>query len=369
MNILFLTTHLNTGGITSYVLNLAQGFVKDGHCVYVASSGGEKVSKLEQIGAKHVRTPIKTKCEVSPKLFFSYWMLRKFLKTHSIDIVHSQTRVTQVLGTFLGKSENIPHVSTCHGFFKRRLFRKIFSCWGNAVIAISPQVQEHLQSDFKISEKKIFLIPHGILMQIQTDDLSEKRKRRKKFQIAEGPVVGTVSRLSYVKGLDILIQAMKSVIAQNPKTMLLIAGEGKEQQRLHNLSRQLGVMNNIRFFSSMSEVDEFFSLLDIFVMPSRQEGLGLSVMEAQARGLAIVATRVGGLVHLVQDGITGMLVPPEDPQALSFAITGLIQDPVKVASLGNQAKSFIDKMFPFDVMIKKTLKMYRDIIDEKNTCF
>ena len=101
MNILFLTTHANTGGITSYILTLGEALVKSGHKVWVASSGGDCVPRMEAAGIRHVKVNIRTKSEVHPKLWLSLPALNSLVRKEGINIIHAQTRVTQVLGVLL----------------------------------------------------------------------------------------------------------------------------------------------------------------------------------------------------------------------------------------------------------------------------
>src|ERR1700685_1165896 len=104
MNILFLTTHANTGGITSYILTLGEALVKSGHKVLVASSGGDCEPRLEAVGIRHIKVNIRTKSEVHPKLWLAFGFLKDLIQKEGINIIHAQTRVTQVLGFFLSRS-------------------------------------------------------------------------------------------------------------------------------------------------------------------------------------------------------------------------------------------------------------------------
>jgi len=129
MNILFLTTHLNVGGITSYLLTLTKGLIKQGHGVFLASSSGEMLEAFQSLGVEHLKLNISTKSELDPRIYLALGRLRRFIKQKDIHVVHTQTRVTQVMGFCLGRITEIPYLSTCHGFFKPRLSRKIFPCW------------------------------------------------------------------------------------------------------------------------------------------------------------------------------------------------------------------------------------------------
>ncbi|MDD5238092.1 MAG: glycosyltransferase, partial [Candidatus Omnitrophica bacterium] len=140
MNILYLVNHLNIGGITSYSLTLSRGLIHRGHRVYVASSGTGLLSEFIKEGAFYIHIPIDTKQEVGPKIILSMFKLLPVIKKNNIDILHSNSRTTQVLGSLLSVFTGTPHVSTCHGFFKKRFFRRIFPCWGAKTIAISEPV-------------------------------------------------------------------------------------------------------------------------------------------------------------------------------------------------------------------------------------
>ena len=162
MNISFITTHLNIGGIAVYTTSLAKALVEKGHRVTVFSSGGDMVADSIKDNVIHKKIDIKTKSELSPKLWLNLSRLKKVIADEKPDIIHAQTRVAQVLAALVSEKINVPFVSTCHGFFKKRLSRKLFGCWGSGVIAISEAVKNHLMTDFGVPEDKITLIHNGI---------------------------------------------------------------------------------------------------------------------------------------------------------------------------------------------------------------
>ena len=201
MNILFLTTHANTGGITSYLLTLGQGLVQKGHKVLVASSNGDCVARFQDAGIRHVKINIRTKSEAHPKLLLALPSLNRLIREENINIIHAQTRVTQVLGCVLGRCSGVKMVTTCHGFFRPRWFRKTFPCWGDAVIAISKPVERHLNQDFSVAPDKIHLIANGIDLDRFVMTSEQKRlDMRQKWNVGGGQVIGIIARLSDVKG-------------------------------------------------------------------------------------------------------------------------------------------------------------------------
>jgi glycosyltransferase involved in cell wall biosynthesis len=350
MNILFLTTHANTGGITSYILTLGEVLAKSGHKVIVASSGGDCVPRMEAAGIRHVKINIRTKSEVHPKLWFSLGPLNHLIRTEKINIIHAQTRVTQVLGFFLKSLTGVRMITTCHGFFKPRWFRKVFPCWGEAVIAISKPVARHLSVDFGVPKNKIHLIANGI-------DLN-RFVMTTKTVTNDAPLIGIIARLSDVKGIDILIKAMPLILKEIPSANLMIAGRGPEEGNLKQLTRGLSLTDHVHFKNTVNQSQDLLPTFDVFVMPSLMEGLGLSVMEAQACGIPVVASRVGGLVDLIEDGQSGYLVAANDPAALANRIIEVLRHPDQSKIMANQARSNIEHYFSAEIMARKTFQVY-----------
>lgn len=365
MKILFLVNHLNIGGITSYILNLSSGLKQRGHSIYIASSGLGLLPKFKDLGIEYIPIPIKTKNELSPKIILSAFKLSKVIKDNKIDIVHSHSRTTQVLGCLLDKLTGVKHISTCHGFFKRRLARRIFPCWGRRVIAISEQVKEHLNNDFKVGLNRISLVYNGIdTDRFKRFSVSDKEKAKLSLGLRPGVVVGIVARLSDVKGHKYLIEAMKPVLGLYPDAQLLIAGEGKMKEELVRLTESLNIKKSVFFIPEALDTRTILAAMDIFVMPSLKEGLGLALMEAMASGLAVIGSRVGGIKTLITEAKNGLLFEPADTGGLKEAIITLLADPGKREALAKEAGEFIKNNFSKDKMALETERVYQEIINE-----
>ncbi len=366
MNILYLTNHLNIGGISSYVLALGAGLKKRGHNIYIASSGGELLEKFEEAGFIYIPIPIKTKKEISLKILISLLKLRRQAKKYNFDIIHAHTRTTQVLGCLLSRSQGIPCVSTCHGFFKRRVLRRMFPCWGKKVIAISVQVKEHLVKDFNIDDKNIAVINNGIdSARFSRTTNQQRREAKLRLGLKEGPVIGIVARLSDVKGHIYLVEAMRDILSEAPRAQLLIVGEGREKQDLLRQVNNLKISGNVIFHPGVYDTREVLSAMDIFVMPSLKEGLGLSLMEAMGSGLAVIGSDIGGIKSLIQDGSNGLLAKPADSKDLAGKILTLLRDENKREILGGKAREFIAQNFPQEKTVLETEGVYALCLKEK----
>jgi L-malate glycosyltransferase len=359
MNILFITNHLNIGGITSYCLTLSSTLKISGHNVYIASSGGDLTQEFIDKGIIFIPLSIRTKQELSPKIFMSALKLCSVIDKYAINIVHTNSRTTQVLGCLLQRLKGVTHVSTCHGFFKPRLFRKIFPCWGSRVIAISDQVKQHLIHDLKVKSDKIDVIHNGIdIEKFKTQSIKHKEELKVRLNLGGALVIGIVARLSDVKGHIYLLEAMQNVLKVNPKAQLLIVGEGKMKQELINLANSLKIENNVKFISSVNNTKDVLDAMDIFVMPSLKEGLGLALIEAMASGLAVIGSDIGGIKTLIKNEYSGLLVAPKDTNGLSKAISDLLADSGKRKALGINAQAFISQNFSQEKMAKETLETY-----------
>jgi glycosyltransferase involved in cell wall biosynthesis len=184
----------------------------------------------------------------------------------------------------------------------------------------------------------------------------------------EMPLLLAVGNLYPVKGHDILIQALGVLARENPdvRWVAAIAGRGEEQARLQELTRAMGIEDRLRLLGFRSEIGALLHAADLFVHPSRSEGLPLAVIEAMSTGLAVVASDVGGLREVVTPGVDGELVRPEDPQALAQAILGLLSDPGRRERLADAARRTAVERFGVDSMVEEYLDVYHSTVARAN---
>jgi glycosyltransferase involved in cell wall biosynthesis len=364
MRILLLANHFNTGGITSYLLTLIKGLVGAGHEVTVMTSGGDAVPRAEALGSRHISVAsLKVKNAFHPGLGAAVVAVARYVRDNRIDLMHAQTRVTQSVACMTGLLTRRPYVSTCHGFFNARFFRTLVPMYGARVIAISGPVQNHLTDVLGADPARVQLVANGVdLATFHPVSSAERLRLRARFGFTGEPVVGIIARLSDVKGHCYLIEAMHELVHRLPDVRCLIVGAGPEEERLRDQVRQLKLEKTVIFSKMNGRPEEILPALDVFVMPSLQEGLGLSVMEAEACGIPVIASRVGGLVDAVRDGETGLLVPPRDHLALSHALWRVLTDPVMAARFTQAGPEWIKQRFTVETMIAGTLDVYSSVL-------
>lgn len=366
MKILLLANHARRGGITTYLVVLSRELVRRGHRVLVVTGGGEAVEDFTRAGAEHRALFLNTSSELNPRLFASAAVLRKWVLDEDWQVVHAQTRVGQVVSAWALRGLDVPRVTTCHGFFKTRFFRKMFPFWGRQVIAISRAVERHLADDWSLKPETVAYVPHGVERLSSAAEIASGRRRaREELRLHPSTVLlGTLGRLSPVKGYHVLVEAMAH-LGDLPLQWALI-GDGAEATRLERRIAELGLASRVRRIPAIPNHHDILQAFDIFCAPSLQEGLGLSVLDAMARGTFVIASDVGGLPDLVRDGVTGRLVPPGDPAALAKVIRETALDEAARSRMGTAARRFVEREFTLGRMIGDTERVYEAALQKQS---
>lgn len=177
-----------------------------------------------------------------------------------------------------------------------------------------------------------------------------------------GPVVGTACRLVPIKGLRYLIEATAMLSKAIPDLRLEIAGSGPSENELRRQCRELGIADKVTFLGWQRELESAYRRWDVFCLPSMEEGFGLAALEAMASGLPVIATSVGGLPEIVDDGVTGHLVPPSDPQALAASLRALLQDGPRRRAMATAARRRVAEEFSVDRTVRGVETLYSSLL-------
>ena len=225
-------------------------------------------------------------------------------------------------------------------------------------IAVSNALAEEL-ARWGISREKITVIYNGV----DPARFTGAAGQRKFSGVEQGRVVvGTVARLVSQKGVDLFLQAAVRLAVRFPAMRFRVVGDGPERENLFRLALRLGLQNRMVFTGHCHDIATELALMDIFVLPSLSEGMGISLLEAFAAGCVVAAARVGGVPEVVEDGITGLLVPPADGAALAAAVTELVENPEYAARLVRAAHERVREKFSLKAMLVRTGAVYEDIL-------
>lgn len=216
-----------------------------------------------------------------------------------------------------------------------------------AHVAVGEQVARDVEGLARLKSGSVRTIHNGVA------DIELTPLRR----LFEGPIVGTIGRLDRQKGLDVLLRALAAL----PEARLIIVGDGIERNSLEDMAAELGISQRVRFEGWREEPRRYLTMFDVFVLPSRLEGLPLAILEAMLARLPVVATRVASVAEAVIDGETGFLVAPDDPAALTAALRTLLADPQRRAEMGSRGRQHALRFTPA-VMAGAYEQLYREIL-------
>jgi glycosyltransferase involved in cell wall biosynthesis len=206
--------------------------------------------------------------------------------------------------------------------------------------------------------KPVTVVPYGV-------DLTRFQPTARDGARPSDVVLGAVARLSPEKGLDVLLTAAARLIDGGMPLRVVLAGEGPRRGRLTRLAERLGIAGRVDFRGEVphEQVPEVLAELDIFAMPSRAEGFGVAALEAQAMELPVVASRVHGIPDVVEDGGTGLLVPPDDEEALADAIRRLADDARLRAAMGKAGRAFVQRRYRWQANAGQMERLYGHLVE------
>ena len=233
------------------------------------------------------------------------------------------------------------------------LQRASYAC-AHSVVANSAAVAARLRTE-GVGDRVIRIIPNGIDVDAYAARTPSHSLRR----------IVTVANLRPEKAHDVLIDAFASLSTIHPDVELVIVGTGTRDAELRALATQRGVAARVQFLGHRDDVAEILAGSDIFVLPSRTEAFPNSVMEAMAAGLPVIATAVGGVPELIQDGVNGVLIPPDNRAALIDALRNLVDSPARAAAFGHSARDTIASRFSFTRMVTSFEDLYLDLIQRR----
>lgn len=358
MNILQILPELNVGGVETGTLDLAKHLVRLGHKSIVVSNGGNLVKDLEAAGSKHYSLPVHKKSLLS--MIKMIPKLADIINKEQIDIVHSRSRVPAWIAFFAAGRTGKVFITTCHGYYQKHFLSRVMG-WGKLIICPSQAIARHMMENFNVPYERIRLIPRSVDLE-RFKFISPDKKRREIFN------VGIIGRLTPLKGHLHFLKAMAKVIRVNRRIKIWIVGEAASSREAYKeevqiMVRRLGLSHCTEFLGMQKDIPEILSNLDLLVLASTYpESFGRVIIEAQAAGVPVVATQVGGVVDIIDDGITGLLVAPRDPQAMSEAIVKIMKD-VKLGScLAENAYKKIKEKFNITLMVNNSLNVYQEAL-------
>lgn len=291
--------------------------------------------------------------------------LRGYVRRHQIRILHAHGYRTDVMGYVATRGLPVAVVTTHHGWIRNNSRQQVFARLAlrlctrfEGVELVSDQMREELPAAFRQSDR-VAIVRNGIVLEDYRPQGRRDVVRRSLGVKPDDVLVGTIGRLSIEKGCLEMVDTFAIVASRRSNVRLAFIGEGPLQAELHARVRDRGLDGRVDFVPHQTTVQPYYDAIDMLVSPSHTEGLSNVILEALTSGKPVVATRVGGNGEIITDGVSGLLVPPKDPEQLARAILRVIEEPALEAQLIQGGTARVRDEFDFDLRMRREEAFYR----------
>jgi glycosyltransferase involved in cell wall biosynthesis len=380
---------LNVGGPAIHAILLSARMNAQGtRTVLVCGREGPREGSMEEMAAAHGVVPVRIP-ELGREIRWwddlaAFWKLYRLVRKERPGILHTHTAKAGTLGRLAGWLAGVPvivhtfHGHVFHGYFspwKTRMFvatERLMARISTAIVTLSPRLKEDLVNLGIAPPEKIRIVPLGLALD-RFGELDTRRGnlRRELGLGSETILIGIVGRLVPIKNHRLFLQAARDIVQEmqdraDRSVRFLVVGDGDLRDRLEDETRAMGLASRVLFLGFRRDLENIYADLDIVVLTSNNEGTPVCLIEAMAGGKPVVATRVGGVADLVEDNVTGMLVPPGDREALAKALLVLLGDPALRARLGERARSAVYPRFDIRTLVSNLERLYAELDSRKS---
>lgn len=367
-------SHLHGGGKERCIVDLANALAMDHFeplIICLRESGalaqrirpdGVKVIALHKAAGNDVTVPFR---------------LARVLRQERVDVVHSNnwgTLAESVLAAKWARTPSIVH--TQHGLEYgigdsrsrdrhplRMLAKRVAARWIDRIVAVSHEVQAMVVKEWRVPDRKVSVIHNGIALTARRLGDEERLERRRRIGLGPGDyVIGSVGIFRPVKDFPTLVRAMAHVASRSTGARLVLVGDGPSRLEIEQMVERLKLQPFVRFLGMRADVEDLLPIMDLFVLCSFSEGISLSILEAMAAGVPVVATDVGGNPEIIGQSGVGVLVPPRSPRKTADAILSLLRDPDRRRAMGVLAQERVRERFSLQRMASDYEALYAGIV-------
>ena len=361
MRILQICSAREIGGGERHLADLANELARHGHEVFAALSPGSplrhELSALDP--SKIIELPMRNALNLGTAM-----KLSRFVRDNRIEIVHAHVARDYPLAALVTGRSKARLVLTRHVLFSMNPIHKLTLRRTDCVIAVSQAVADVLREQRIFDAEKIVVVHNGI----DVDRFAKGAKGRESVRQDSGKLrVGTIGQLAPIKGFDDFIRAASVVSRERDNVEFVILGEDKSEQgenrrALEALIDDLKLNHRVKLAGWVEDVASILPTFDLFVSSARAEPFGLSIVEAMAAGVPVIATASEGAREIIEPNQTGALVPASDIEAMAKTITSLLNDVGERKRLSQNAADAARRRFSLEQMVTKTEKIYAEVV-------
>lgn len=349
LSLCLLTDNISYQDSSVYTLHLTREIKRLGHEVFVACRGG---NLLEEFRRNEI--PIVLDETLNGGWLSSRGNLVREIRRRRPQILHVQKEELWGLGKSVASRLRLPYLVTVHVPLPSSARLRLSKTWGRAVVAVSETIRENLVNDVGLRKESIRVVLNGIK--------PPPVPKVEPFERGQEPVVACVGRFEEGRGHPFFLKAAARVLEKRGDVRFAVVGDGPREDALRKHAKELGLLSKVVFFPPEANPYHFLAAVDLFVFPPRQVGLGLTILEAMARGRPVLASAVGGVYYLIQDGETGLLFPPGDSEAISSRILYLLDHRGEARRLGAAARQRAEERFTAERMAEQTVEIYKELL-------
>jgi glycosyltransferase involved in cell wall biosynthesis len=327
----------------------------------------ETLEQAEIAGLRNFGIPMSSRFDIR-----ALWKLIQLLRHEKIDLLCTHGYKSTVMGWWAGRRVGIPVVAFSRGYtvenpkvafyewLDRRFLKRV-----SGIIFVSEGQRKRLES-LGIRGRRNWVVRNAVAADSSKDSLSKDLRKQvlERLRIPGAvEMVVSAGRLSPEKGHRFLVEAIGMLRGSGNNAHFVFCGEGPCQKELETRSKELGISEKCHFVGFRRDLKEIFQAMDLLVLPSLTEGLPNVVLEAFACAKPVIATNVGGVPEIVEDGINGILVPPERSDLLAEALKNFLAAPEKRRMMGEAGYRKVKSEFTFESQTKKLESIYLEVLD------
>ncbi|MGB8658008.1 MAG: glycosyltransferase [Candidatus Zixiibacteriota bacterium] len=363
IRILHLITELEPAGAENLLLNIVRNLDSNRFYLVVGYiyGPGTLAAEIKRAGIKVI--DFSRGGKIDPWLLIRLFLL---ITREKVEIVHTHLVHASIIGRIAAKLAGVKTIiTTRHYAYEQKEKSLIYwlerktARFNRFTIAVSQAVGDYLVRNENYNDQKVAVIHNAVDLKVFDSNATSEISLSH-----DGYLIASVGRLHPQKGYETLLKSMPQVVKEFPSVKLIIIGDGIQRKYLEELCFDLGISEHVTFLGrkTSTEVLGLLKNIDLFVLASNWEGFGIALIEAMALSKPVVATKVEGVCEIVEDGHTGFLVPPAQPQMLSWSIIQLLKNRPLAEKMGINGREKVVTMFSMEVMISNLDLLYRKLV-------
>lgn len=380
LSVLQVTPALETGGVERTTIEVAEALTRAGGKAYVASRGGRLAGELAQAGGVLVEMPADSKNPLT--MLANAVRIAGLVRKWDIRLIHARSRAPAWSALWAARHTRVPFVTTYHGVYNaksslKRWYNSVMAK-GDVVIANSEFTRAHVLREHGADPSRVVTIPRGVdLARFDPARVDSGRTEamRRSWGIEAGdrrPIVLLAGRLTRWKGQIVFVEAAAMLERENPgRALYVLAGDAQGRddfkQSLETLARERGLADSVRIVGHVADMPAAFAAAELAIFPSTDpEAFGRGAVEAQAMRTPVIASNAGGYVETIEAGVSGLLTPPGDAEALAAAIGKVLDMPPEVrARMGEAGAARVRAHYSVEALQRDTLRVYAGLLEAR----